>query len=48
MKNQDCPCDRHRELGDDKPDPDGREVARKLYGGLADREPTEQEDGTTG
>lgn len=48
MKNPDHSDDRRRDLGDEDEDtPDGREVARALYGGGEEREPTDREDGTT-
>jgi hypothetical protein len=45
MKNRDRTTDdthrRRREAGDED-DRDGKEVARTLYGGLTDREPTDE------
>lgn len=49
MKNKDRD-DRHRrrrEAGDTEDNPDGRAVAAALYGGLDEREPTPEEDGTS-
>jgi hypothetical protein len=50
MKNRDRD-DKHRrrrDLGEDEEEtPDGRKVAHALYGGLTEREPTSEEDGTT-
>jgi hypothetical protein len=46
-KNPDRTDDRRRQVGTEDEDPDGRKVADVLYGGLTEREPTEQEDGTT-
>jgi hypothetical protein len=49
MKNRDEADDRRRDLGhEDEETPDGRKVARALYGGMdTEREPAESEDGTT-
>jgi len=50
MKNPDRQNNRRREVGNSpegEDDPDGREVARALYGELDEHEPTEEEDGTT-
>jgi len=50
-KNPDRPDNRRRQVGTDPEEeqssPDGRAVADALYGGLTEREPTPEEDGTT-
>lgn len=46
-KNPDRTDNQRRQVGTEGESPDGRTAARRLYGGLDEREPTEEEDGTT-
>jgi hypothetical protein len=41
-KDRDDMHRRRRDAGQDEDDRDGKEVARTLYGGLTDREPTDE------
>jgi len=50
MKNKDRDDEhrRRRDVGSDEDDPDGREVARRLYGGLPDEDTRPRRAGMPG